>query len=243
MRIPARIVSTEPAADLHDGASGRAARSRALRIRYAILGAVLAGLWVGHSGEPAWEHALRTVAVLLTIRPLLWVTLRYRLRQARAGASTSDYLTWLIAMRLAVVAGALGVSWLIGYLLDPAHRHWGVHTLLLRLLVLALTIPLQVRAQRRYRGGRGGPQARLLWGRLITAKIGLILAALGAEVLLQRWLGGSADLLVAAGLFAVVALLGPWAHRRYLTSAGLPRRRWRRPARPHREPEPASART
>lgn len=239
MRIPARIVSTEPAADLHDGASARAA----LPIRYAILGAVLAGLWVGHSGEPAWEHALRTVAVLLTIRPLLWVTLRYRLRQARSGASTSDYLTWLIAMRLAVVAGALGVSWLIGYLLDPAHRHWGVHTLLLRLLVLALTIPLQVRAARRYRGGRGGPQARLLWGRLITAKIGLILAALGAEVLLQRWLGGSADLLVAAGLFAVVALLGPWAHRRYLTSAGLPRRRWRRPARPHREPEPASART
>ena len=53
-------MSTEPAADLHDGASGRAARSRALRIRYAILGAVLAGLWVGHSGEPAWEHALRT---------------------------------------------------------------------------------------------------------------------------------------------------------------------------------------
>ena len=101
---------------------------------------------MGHSGEPAWEHALRTVAVLLTIRPLLWVTLRYRLRQARSGASTSDYLTWLIAIRLAVVAGALGVSWLIGYLLDPAHRHWGVHTLLLRLLVLALTIPLQVRA-------------------------------------------------------------------------------------------------
>ena len=80
----------------------------------------------------------------------------------------------------------------------------GRRTLPLRLLVLA--------SRFRSRSGppplprRGRAQARCL-GRLMTAKIGPILAALGAEVLLQRWLGGSADLLVAV-VCSVVALLG-----------------------------------
>lgn len=196
-----------------------ATRFRSLRIRYAILGAVLAALWAGRSAEPAWEHALRTILVLLTIRPLLRVTLRYRLRRARSGMSTSAYLKRLITIRLAMVAAALGASWLIGYLLDPAHRHGELRAMLLRLLLLALTIPFQVYLERSNRGSRGRPAARLHWRRFITAKVGLVLAALGAEVLLERWLGGGADVPVAAGLFLTVALLGPWAHRRYFTSS------------------------
>jgi hypothetical protein len=193
-----------------------------LRIRYAVLGLALAALWVGRSGEPAWEHALRTVAVMLTIRPLLRVTLRYRLRELRSQASASRYVAWLIAIRLAMVAAALGVSWLIGYLLDPAHRHATVRALVLRLALLALTIPLQLYIERRHRGPGHAAASPMLWHRFITAKIGLVLVALGAEVVLQHWLGGRADLVVAAGLFVTVALLGPWTHRRYLTG-GSPR--------------------
>jgi hypothetical protein len=185
---------------------------------------VLAALWVGRSGEPAWEHALRTVAVMLTIRPLLRVTLRYRLRQVRKTASQARYVMWLIGIRLTIVAAALGASWLIGYLLDPAHRHATVRALVLRLALLALTIPLQLRVERRYRDrglARMGALSQV-WGRFIVAKVGLVLLALGAEVLLQRWLGGSADLVVAAGLAVTVALLGPWAHRRYLLRPARP---------------------
>jgi hypothetical protein len=186
-----------------------------------VVGVVLAGLWAGHPGEPAWEHALRTVLVLLTIRPLLRMTVKYRLRQASSQASTSRYVAWLIAFRLAVVGAALGVSWLIGDLLDPAHRHGGVHALVVRLLVLALTIPLQLRFARDYRGRGlgGGAGFGLSWGRFVSAKVALVLVALGVEVLLQRWLGGDADLVVAAGLLVTVAGLGPWAHRRYFVRA------------------------
>jgi hypothetical protein len=207
----------EPAPDPRPGA--RAAK--ALRIRYAVLGVVLAALWVGHAGEPAWEHALRTVLVLLTIRPLLRMTVKSRLRRARSQASTSRYVAWLIAFRLAVVGAALGASWLIGDLLDPAHRHGGVHALVVRLLVLALTIPLQLRFERRYRGrGLGGEaEFSLSWGRFVSAKVALVLVALGVEVLLQRWLGAGADPVVAAGLLVAVAGIGPWAHRRYLVRA------------------------
>jgi hypothetical protein len=207
----------EPAPDPRPGA--RAAR--ALRIRYAALGVVLAVLWVGHSGEPAWEHALRTVLVLLTIRPLLRMTVRYRVRQARSPASTSRDVAWLIAFRLAVVGAALGASWLIGDLLDPAHHHGSVRALVVRLLLLALTIPLQLRFARDYRGRGldGGAAFGPSWGRFVSAKVALILVALGAEVLLQRWLGGGADLVVAAGLLVTVAGLGPWAHRRYFVRA------------------------
>jgi hypothetical protein len=186
---------------------------------------VLAGLWVGRSGEPAWEHALRIVLVLLTIRPLLRMTVRYRLRQARSQASTSRYVAWLIAFRLAVVGAALGASWLIGDLLDPAHRHGDVRALMVRLLLLALTIPLQLRLERDYRGRGlgGGAGFSLSWGRFVSAKVALVLIALGVEVLLQRWLGGGADLVVAAALLVTVAGLGPWAHRRYFVRASPPR--------------------
>ena len=200
-------------------AAGRTRLLRALRIRYAVLGLVLAALWVGRSGEPAWEHALRTVAVMLTIRPLLRVTLRYRLRELRSQASASRYVAWLIAIRLTMVGAALGVSWLIGYLLDPAHRHATVRALVLRLALLALTIPLQLYVERRHRGPGHAAASPMLWRRFITAKVGLVLVALGAEVLLQHWLGPRADLVVAAGLFVTVTLLGPWVHRRYLTGA------------------------
>jgi hypothetical protein len=231
---------TEPAPD----PGTRAGLSRALRIRYAILGVVLAALWVGRSGEPAWEHALRTVLVLLTIRPLLRVTLRYRLRELRSQASASRQVMWLIAIRLAMVGAALGASWLIGYLIDPSHRHATVRALALRLLLLALTIPLQLYFERRFGDrarGLGRDRVSLVWGRFVTAKIGLVLAALGAEVLLQDWLGGSADLVVAAGLFVTVTLLGPGAHRRYLISTSPPRRRGRRSPDPHEEPASAQS--
>jgi hypothetical protein len=214
-------------------------RPSSLRLRYAALGAAMAILWVGRSNEPAWEHAVRTVLVLLTIRPLARITLRFRLRQARAAGSTSTYLKWLIAIRLATVGAALGAGWLISYLLDPTHRHGGIRALVLRLVLLALTIPVQIYLERRARAPGRAARPRPVWGRFITAKIALVLAALGAEVLLQRWLGGNADLAVTAGLFLTVTLAGPWVHRHYLVRDPKPHGR----RSPDPDQEPASAHT
>jgi hypothetical protein len=72
-----------------------------LRVRYAVLGAVMAFLWVGHKGEPAWIHALRLLLVLLTITPLMALTRRYYARRAaRKQPHPSAALYWLVSVRM-----------------------------------------------------------------------------------------------------------------------------------------------
>lgn len=212
------------------------AQARALRIRYAVAGVVLAALWIGHQGEPEWEHALRTLLVLIAISPLMNLTRRYRARRAGPESHPSSALMWLIAVRLVFVGVALGVSWLVGRLLVPHHAD-SVRSLVLRLLLLAATVPLQLRIerQRRARGPARTAASRLSLSRIRVAKVGLVLVALGAEWLLQLWTQ-RADLIVAAGLLVTVALLGPRIHRHLASASAGPSRRGRRTPGPREDP-------
>lgn len=185
--------------------------ARRLQVRYLIAGAVLALLWIGHGNEPAWAHALRVGLVLVTVRPLVMLSRRYYARHWSSETSQNRAIAILIAIRVLALAAALGVGTLIERLV--AHQSYSVHSLtVLRFAVLLLTIPIQVRFLRSRTGAAAIGRAR--WNWLIAAKAALVLAALGAQVVLDSVLGKPADLVVAAGLLVTVALAGPRLHRR-----------------------------
>jgi hypothetical protein len=50
--------------DETEGASGP---GRAVRLRYALLGLAVGGIWLWGGSSPLWLHALRTAVVLLTL--------------------------------------------------------------------------------------------------------------------------------------------------------------------------------
>jgi hypothetical protein len=214
-----------------------ALRNRRLQIRYAILGAVMAFLWIGHQGEPAWIHAVRLLLVLLTIPPLMSLTRRYYQRRAARGGPggpggqqkrhPNAALYWLIGTRVITVFLALAIGYLVSHLLAPHHND-SVRLIIVRGALLALTIPLQIRFERKRQAAGINRPLPIRSPMIIAAKLALVLVAFGAESLLGLWTS-SADLIVAAGVFVTVALLGPKAHP-YLIS--LPKRRVarRRPA-------------
>lgn len=193
--------------------------ARRLRVRYLIVGAVLAVLWIGHGGEPAWAHALRVGLMLVTVRPLVMLSRRYYVRHWSSQASQTRAIAILIAIRLLAVAAALIAATLIERL--ATHQSYELHSLtVLRFALLLATIPLQVRFLRSRSGAASLGRAR--WNWLIAAKAALVLAALGAQVGLDAVLGSRADLVVAAGLLATVALLGPALHRRLFNPSRRP---------------------
>ena len=191
--------------------SGRPGRN--LRIRYLIAGAVLAVLWVGHAGEPAWAHALRLGLVLVTVRPLMLMTRRFYMRHWDSEASQTRAIVVLIVIRLLALAGALVVGTLIEQWVT--HRSDSVHLLtVLRFLLLVATIPIQLRLMRRRGPAAAAALGRVRWNWLLLVKAGLVAVALGAQVLLEMWLGRPADYIVAVGLLVAVAVLGLRLHRR-----------------------------
>lgn len=208
-----------------------ALRANRLRIRYAILGAVMAFLWIGHKGEPAWIHALRLLLVLLTITPLMSLTRRYyQRRTARAGQRghggqqkqhPDAALYWLVGVRVVTVFLALGIGWLVTHLLSPHHTD-SARLIIVRGGLLALTIPMQIRFERRRQAAGINRPLPIRSPRIIAAKLALVLVAFGAEWLLGLWTS-SADLIVAIAVFATVALLGPKAHRYLISGPSLPR--------------------
>jgi hypothetical protein len=194
-------------------------RAWRLRVRYLIAGAVLAVLWIGHASEPAWAHALRVGLVLVTVRPLVMLSRRYYARRWSSQASQTRAIAILIAIRVLALAAALAAGTLIERLV--AHHSYSVHWLtVLRFALLLATIPVQVKFLRSRAGAAALGRAR--WNWLIAAKAALVLAALGAQIGLDDLVGKRADLIVAAGLLATVALLGPRLHRRLFGARRLP---------------------
>jgi hypothetical protein len=194
----------------------RERRAKMLRVRYAVLGAVMAFLWIGHKGEPAWIHAVRLLLVLLTITPVMSLTRRYyAARATRKQPHPNAALYWLVSVRVITVGVALGIGWLVSHLL-AAHHSDSIRLIVVRGGLLALTIPLQIRFERRRQAAGIVRPLPVRSPRIIGAKLALVLVALGAEWLLGK-VTPSADWIVAAGVFATVALLGPKAHR-YLIS-------------------------
>jgi hypothetical protein len=218
-----------------------ARREKVLRVRYAILGAVMAFLWIGHKGEPAWVHALRLLLVLATITPLLTLTRRY---YARRAASKRQHpraaLYWLIGIRVATVTIALGLGWLVGDLFAPHHND-PARLIALRLGLLAVTIPMQIRLERRRQAMGIVRPLTVRSPRIIAAKFALVLVALGAEWLIGMWTP-NADLIVAAGLFGTVAWFGPKLNRYFFNPAARSRPATRQaPDEPTPDPAPAQA--
>ncbi len=202
-----------------------ALRNKRLRIRYAILGAVMAFLWIGHQGEPAWIHAVRLLLVLLTITPLMQLTRRYYARRAaRKEQHPNAALYWLAGTRVITVFLALAIGSLVSHWLSPHHSD-SVRLIIVRGGVLALTIPFEIRFERKRQAAGINRPLPIRSPMIIGAKLALVLVAFGADWLLGLWTN-SADWIVAAGVFVTVALLGPKAHP-YLISR--PRRTKRQP--------------
>jgi hypothetical protein len=193
--------------------------ARRMRVRYLIVGAVLALLWVGHGGEPAWAHALRVGLVLVTVRPLVMLSRRYYARHWSSQAGQTRAIAILIAVRLLGVAAALIAGTLIEQL-ATGHSYELRWMIVLRFMLLLVTIPLQVRFLRSRTGAAA--LGRVRWNWLIPAKAALVLAALGAQIGLGEVLGNRADLVVAVGLLVTVALLGPVLHSRLFGARRTP---------------------
>ena len=140
------------------------ARVAPVRLVYLVMGIVIGGVWALNGGTPLWEHAAKTLALVLTV---------------------------------------------------PFVIHW-------------------LRARRERRAGITG-RPRLALRRLIAAKLSLVAVALGVNAALDGHVPG-ADYIVAAGLAAAVALLGPLLHPHLLKPvAASPNTQARRgPAKPSR---------
>lgn len=98
---------------------------------------------------------------------------------------------------------------------------WQRALFLLAQMAVFAALVQAVRWQRRRRRGSVAP-LRLPLRNLILGKVLLVVLALGAGLILDRWTP-DAQLIVGAGLFLAIALGGPALHRRHAAlSANLP---------------------
>jgi low temperature requirement protein LtrA len=85
------------------------------------MGLILGVVWAAHAAEPLWEHAARTLALMLVALPLLTVLLRRK--QARAGRRMPKLRHFnILTAKVALVAVASGAEWLLGRTTDNADR-------------------------------------------------------------------------------------------------------------------------
>lgn len=118
----------------------------------------------------------------------------------------------LLRLAYAAIGLLIGGAWALGQNTPP----WE-HTL--RLLVVVVVIPpfLHLLRQRVRRIASIQPPLRPM----VAAKVLLLAAALGLDVLLARWTEG-AELITAAALALTVAIGGPVLHRRLLPGSAGP---------------------
>jgi hypothetical protein len=188
------------------------ADTRSIRIRYAAMGVFMALTWIGESSEPAWAQALRTVVILLIVPPLLLLSSRRLTQAVYESANHRWALVRLIAARTLILWGAFGIAYELGHLVDP-HAANGLVMLGVRLLLVLLTIPFQIRAAHRTRRSEVHPSSAPVVSipRLIGAKLTLVVVALAVQLLLDRFTQ-NAGVAVALAIAVTVARLGPRVH-------------------------------
>ncbi|MEU5537538.1 hypothetical protein [Streptomyces sp. NPDC020362] len=195
-----------------------ATSSGKLRMRYAAIGIFMAFTWIGEGKEPAWEHALRALVILLILPPLLLWTHHRLTHKLYETDRPAQVVAQLITARTVIITADFGTGILLGHLLDP---HSGRSMVLpaIGLLLLVLSIPAQIRRARRTRAGTSHPSTRpaLSAPRLMAAKLILLSGALLAQLLLSACLD-DATFVVAAAIVVTAAALGPAVHRRLLVT-------------------------
>ena len=132
-------------------------------------------------------------------------------QQSPAPAAAGRHATRVIKLIYVAMGLVLGGVWLASGDQSLISHIWRDLAVLVVLLVI-------LRSRLRQRGNRPGPTAmpQLSFGWVIGAKLVLLIAAAGVQWLLQRAGVSHAGLIVAAGLFVVVALAGPPAHHLFL---------------------------
>ncbi|MER5972945.1 hypothetical protein ABT112_24970 [Streptomyces sp. NPDC002055] len=195
-----------------------AAGALKLRVAYAGIGTFMAFTWIGEGDAPAWERAVRTLAILLILPPVLLRTNRRLLHKLYEAARPGPVIAQLITARLVIITVAFGASNLLGHLLDP-HAARSPVMPAVGLLILLLSIPVQIRRAHRLRARAVHPSARpdLSAPRLMLAKLALVAAALLTQLLVGAYLDG-ATFVAAAAIVITTAALGPRVHHRLLVS-------------------------
>ena len=90
-----------------------------IRIRYLVVGLFIGGLWIAHRDEPTWEHAVRTLAVLLLVPPLVHLLLRrWEARRAQQGDAPRERFS---IARFAIGKVVLVVAWMV---IELVLSHW-----------------------------------------------------------------------------------------------------------------------
>jgi len=83
------------------------------RVQYLVIGLVIGALWIAHRNEPPWEHAARTLVVLVAVPPLAAPLLAWwRKRHGSADAQRLSLVRFVAAKAL-LVGVALGVDVLL----------------------------------------------------------------------------------------------------------------------------------
>jgi hypothetical protein len=138
---------------------------------------------------------------------------RERVPPGSADAATRGVPNVKLIIRLvyAVMGAVLGGVWIISSG-QPLVMH------VVRGLVIVVVALLLLRRRLGKRQSRAGamPVPMLSFGWLVGAKLVLLLLAAGAEAALEHAMVAHPDPIVAAGLFVIVAVVGPFAHRLFV---------------------------
>lgn len=152
--------------------------------------------------------------VLVAIAALGVVVLLVRRRRVIDGAPPVllGRVPLAIWLRYAVIGAVLGAAWLW----DPTLPPWQHALRLTGIIVVAAPLFTVLRNRRLARLGRPDPTATVAHVRgWVLSKVALVIAALGAELALERqWDLQVAAEIVAVGLFLVAAVAGPLLHER-----------------------------
>lgn len=130
---------------------------------------------------------------------------------ARGITSNNKLITKLVYVVMGVILGGV---WLASSGESLISHVW--HDLAV-LVVLLIVLRSRLRKRQDLPGARPMPQLSFGW--IIGAKLVLLIVAAGAEWLLQRAGVARTDLIVAVGLFVVVAVAGPPPHHLFLRPA------------------------
>jgi hypothetical protein len=137
-----------------------------------------------------------------------------RVPAGSAGTAVRAVRNAKLIIRLVYVAmgAVLGGVWMIS-------SGQSLVTHVVRSLVVVVVALLLLRRRLNKRQSRAGAMPMLSFGSLIGAKLVLLLLAAGAESALEHAKVAHPDPIVAAGLFVIVAVAGPFAHRLFVRPA------------------------